>query len=98
MDSALKASSLPADTDYVLAKLHWMREEQIWPNGLRYLWTDAFGLVLLVSRHPDRVARLNAFFDAYRSGDDYDREAITHVMACTSHFPGEFFRRNWARG
>ena len=22
--------------------------EGIWPNGLRYLWTDAFGLVLLV--------------------------------------------------
>jgi hypothetical protein len=29
--------------------LGWMREQQIWPNGLRYLWTDAFGLVLLVS-------------------------------------------------
>jgi hypothetical protein len=26
-----------------------MRAERIWPNGLRYLWTDAFGLVLLVS-------------------------------------------------
>src|SRR3954465_8820068 len=35
--------------DYVLAKLNWMREERIWPNGLRYLWTDAFGVVLLVS-------------------------------------------------
>ena len=37
------------DRDYVLAKLDWMRSEHIWPNGLRYLWTDAFGLVLLVS-------------------------------------------------
>jgi hypothetical protein len=37
---------------------------------------------------PDRIARLNAFFEAYRSGDNYDREAITHVMACSSHFPG----------
>jgi hypothetical protein len=37
------------DRDYVLAKLGWMRAEHIWPNGLRYLWTDAFGLVLLVS-------------------------------------------------
>jgi hypothetical protein len=37
------------DTSYVLRKLAWMREERIWPNGLRYLWTDAFGLVLLVS-------------------------------------------------
>lgn len=38
-----------ADTDYVLAKLQWMREQSIWPNGLRYLWTDAFGVVLLAS-------------------------------------------------
>jgi len=38
-----------AETAYVLKKLDWMREERIWPNGLRYLWTDAFGLVLLVS-------------------------------------------------
>jgi len=33
----------------VVEKLAWMRAEGIWPNGLRYLWTDAFGLVLLVS-------------------------------------------------
>ena len=33
--------------DYVLRKLAWMRSQRIWPNGLRYLWTDAFGLVLL---------------------------------------------------
>ena len=26
-----------------------MRERRIWPNGLRYLWTDAFGVILLVS-------------------------------------------------
>jgi len=26
-----------------------MRSKHIWPNGLRYLWTDAFGVVLLVS-------------------------------------------------
>ena len=38
-----------ADTRYVLAKLNWMREHRIWPNGLRYLWTDAFGVILLVS-------------------------------------------------
>ena len=37
------------DIDYVLSKLDWMRAERIWPNGLRYLWTDAFGLVLYVS-------------------------------------------------
>jgi hypothetical protein len=38
----------------------------------------------------ERVKRLNAFFDTYRSGDEYDTEAITHVMGCTAHFPGEF--------
>src|SRR5438270_8427683 len=37
------------DLDYVTRKLHWMNGERIWPNGLRYLWTDAFGLVLYVS-------------------------------------------------
>jgi hypothetical protein len=36
----------PKDIDYVLAKLAF--NERIWPNGLRYLWTDAFGVVLLV--------------------------------------------------
>jgi hypothetical protein len=39
------------DKAYVLAKLEWMRKNRIWPNGLRYLWTDAFGVVLLVSLH-----------------------------------------------
>jgi hypothetical protein len=38
----------------------------------------------------DRVRQLNMFFDGYRSGDEYDTNAITHVMACTSHFPGRF--------
>lgn len=36
----------------------------------------------------NRVLRLNAYFETYRSGDEYDRAAITHVMACSSHFPG----------
>jgi hypothetical protein len=40
----------------------------------------------------DRVERLNAYFDKYRSGDEYDRNAITHVMACNSHFPGLLLR------
>lgn len=38
---------------YVREKLDWMEVEGIWPNGLRYLWTDAFGLVLLVSLHAE---------------------------------------------
>jgi len=41
-----------------------------------------------VAAMSQRVGRLNAYFETYRSGDNYDREAITHVMACSSHFPG----------
>lgn len=37
------------DLDHVIRKLDWMRDQRIWPNGLRYLWTDAFGLALYVS-------------------------------------------------
>ncbi|MER9657903.1 hypothetical protein NKJ26_31535 [Mesorhizobium sp. M0152] len=41
------------EVDYVLAKLDWMRAERIWPNGLRYLWTDAFGVVLYLSLYDE---------------------------------------------
>jgi hypothetical protein len=41
------------ETEYVLSKLEWMRAHRIWPNGLRYLWTDAFGVVLLVSLYDE---------------------------------------------
>ena len=45
------------DTRYAIAKLAWMRAQGIWPNGLRYLWTDAFGLVLLVSLYAESGKR-----------------------------------------
>jgi len=45
-----------------------------------------------VNAMPERIHRLNAFFESYRSGDQYDREAITHVMACGAHFPGYLVR------
>ena len=41
------------DTRYVLDKLAWMRKKGIWPNGQRYLWTDAFGVGLLVAIHAE---------------------------------------------
>ena len=44
-----RETSVCRDVSPVLARLQWMREQRIWPNGLRYLWTDAFGVVLLVS-------------------------------------------------
>jgi len=40
---------MPHDIEHVLNTLDWMRHERIWPNGLRYLWTDAFGVCLLLS-------------------------------------------------
>lgn len=45
-----------------------------------------------VGAWPDRGEKLNAFFESYRAGDEYDTEAITWVMACSSHFPGELVR------
>ena len=45
-----------------------------------------------VGAMPDRVTWLNAYFETYRSGDEYDRAAITHVMSCSSHFPGFLLR------
>lgn len=39
---------------YVEERLTRMRAERIWPNGLRYLWTDAFGVVLLASLRDGR--------------------------------------------
>lgn len=41
-----------------------------------------------VGARPDRVERLNRYFQTYRSGDEYDSNAITHVMGCCSRFPG----------
>jgi hypothetical protein len=46
-----------------------------------------------VGAMPERVGQLNRFFETYRSGDEYDSAAITHVMACSSHFPGLMIRR-----
>ena len=54
-----------SDVGHVLTKLDWMRAERIWPNGLRYLWTDAFGLILLVSLH--RALKDDAYLDEAES-------------------------------
>lgn len=47
-----------------------------------------------VGAHPDRVRALQRYFATYRSNDEYDRNAITHVMACSSLFPGKLIRRS----
>ena len=35
--------------DQLITKLQWMKEKKIWPNGLRYLWTDAHGVCALLT-------------------------------------------------
>ena len=40
---------MEAKVQKVLNKLQWMREKKIWPNGLRYLWTDAHGVCALLT-------------------------------------------------
>ena len=64
-------------------------------SHVRFAFTNygvAVGLQA-VDAMPDRVGKLNAYFETYRSGDGYDREAITHVMACSAHFPGYLVKR-----
>ncbi len=48
-----------------------------------------------VGEGKEKVRKLNEYFKTYRSGDHYDTDAITHVMACVSHFPGEFIKRQF---
>ena len=75
--------------------------ERLWTDGsyfcrgpglpdVKFAFTNygvAIGLQA-VGAMSERVDRLHSFFEGYRSGDEYDREAITHVMACGSHLPG----------
>ena len=46
-----------AETDHVPEKLRWMPAERIWPNGLRYLWTDPFRPAAGVTMLPEWSAR-----------------------------------------
>jgi hypothetical protein len=65
-------------------------------RDVRFAFTNhgvAIGLQA-VGAHPDRMRALQRYFTTYRSNDDYDRDAITHVMACSSLFPGKLIRRS----
>ena len=54
------------EIDYVLAKLRWMREHRVWPKRFALLWTDAFGLTLLLSS-------LYSEFDEQAYSDDAEK-------------------------
>lgn len=75
--------------ELVIKRLAWLKERQIWPNGKRYLWTDAHGVLLLVSLHKytksqdyltqaeslvKEVKRVLGRTKGYRIGQDPDRE------------------------
>ena len=67
---------------------YFIRDPRL-PN-IKFAFTN-YGVSLglqAVGKMPERVQQINRFFESWHSGDEYDREAITHVMACTSHFPG----------
>ncbi len=63
-----------------------------WQRDTKFAFTN-YGISLGLQSagiRPERAERLNTFFESYQSGDEYDTDAITHVMACTSHLPGAF--------
>ena len=66
------------NTRHVLDKLAWMRTESIWPNGQRYLWTDAFGVVLLIFRDLP-------FGRQIRSGSPYPCHGLQLIFSGQSH-------------
>lgn len=59
----------------VLARMKWMRDERIWPNGLRYLWTDAFGVTLLMSLH-NQLQDVRYLAEAEWVVDEVDRVLV----------------------
>jgi hypothetical protein len=66
-----------------------------WLPETKFAFTN-YGLSVglqAVGAMPERVGQLNRFFESYRSRDEYDSAAITHVMSCSSHFPGLMIRR-----
>jgi hypothetical protein len=79
--------ALPKETDDLRG--YFCREPYL-PH-IKFAFTNygvSVGLQAVGAR-PERVQQLNVFFDSYRSGDEYDRAAITHVMACSSRYPGQ---------
>lgn len=115
--------SLVIDQDLGLGMMLWLAHfcpDEAWAKvhtvrslaALDRLWTDPPGFFARSSQErdtriafansgvalglhaagawPERIAKLNDYFESYRSGDEYDREAITHVMACAAHLPGAF--------
>ncbi len=75
----------------LLTKLQWMKEQKIWPNGLRYLWTDAHGVCALVTLyHELKVKFWRSTSEFWRCSFD-DQEPRTWVKLMANRLP--FCRR-----
>ena len=86
-----------AQVAWVRSRLATMKDSRIWPNGLRYLWTDAFGLTLYVSLYEatkervwltdarwliDEVVRVLGRQRGFRIGEAADRDGqYYHYLA-----------------
>lgn len=83
------------DSMWIEPQGYFCREPQA--PAVRFAFTNhgvSIGLQA-VAAMPARVERLRRYFRNFRSGDEYDTDAITHVMACCADFPGEFLRASW---
>src|SRR5438874_1794316 len=85
--------------EYVLAKLDWMERERIWPNGLRYLWTDAFdGYVsyrlLGEAALGSEIAEMRALIEAQYRSLAIDQDLGLGMMLWLAHF---FPNEAWAK-
>ena len=70
-----------------LVKLDWTRRQHIWPNGRRYLWTDAFGVVLLISLHRE-LAQQN-FLDDAEVPNSFETEVVSRQVRLPPNFPSD---------
>jgi len=91
-------AQIQRDRSLAVLESMWMEEgyfaREPWLQHVRIAFAN-YGVSVglqAVDAIPKRIARLNTYFDSYRSGDEYDRAAITHVMSCNSHFPGLLLR------
>ncbi len=63
-------------------------------RNVKFAFTN-FGVSYGLQAHqlwPERVNKLNNFFESYKSHDEYDRNSITHVMHLNSLMPGVFLK------
>lgn len=97
----------PAEDWAVVQRSRALAElDDLWndPPGCFSRGREQRGLVIAFTNHgisiglqatgvwPERVAAMRRYFATFRSHDEYDTDAITHVMAACAEFPGEFLR------